>query len=139
MTAARKPNPNPDSVTTSARASGECGTTSPRPNVKNVVPLRYRSVTKPGFAPVITTAEPAPYCISPKPKTSPTAHTPTKINSEIARKNDGLERVPNDDQEDRDTRGESARSWNHVRHCTCLPRSMSMCEERARPVRIRAV
>src|SRR6266403_4985955 len=86
MTAARKPNPKPDSVTTSARASGECGTTSPRPSVKNVVPLRYRSVTKPGFAPVIITAEPAPYCISPKPKTSPTAHTPTKINSEIGPK-----------------------------------------------------
>src|SRR6266481_8946504 len=56
-----------------------------------------------------------------------------------SRKDDGLERVPHDGQKDRDARGESARSWNHVRHCTCLPRSMSMCEESARLVRIRAV
>src|SRR5712664_3726226 len=86
MMAARKPNPEPDSATTSARASGECGTTSPSPRVKNVVPLRYRSVTKLGCAPVVTTAEPAPNCIRPKPKTSPTAHTPTKISSEIGPK-----------------------------------------------------
>src|ERR1700687_1110282 len=86
MMAARKPNPKPDSATNSARANSECGTTSPSPSVKNVVPLRYRSVTKLGCAPVVTTAEPAPYCISPKPKTSPAAHTPTKSSSEIGPK-----------------------------------------------------
>src|SRR6266446_1520928 len=52
-------------------------------------------------------------------------------------KDDGLERVPNDDQKDRDTRGESARSWNHVRHCTCSAGSKRMCEVSAQSIRIR--
>src|SRR2546422_8207423 len=41
-----------------------------------------------------------------------------ELSRDAAREDDSLKRVPEDDQEDRDTRGESARSWNHVRHCT---------------------
>src|SRR5712692_7111026 len=43
---------------------------------------------------------------------------------DAARENDGLERVPEHDQKDRDTCSEHSRNWNHVRHCTCLAPSM---------------
>src|SRR6266436_2909739 len=43
-----------------------------------------------------------------------------KLSRDAARENDGLERIPQHDQKDRDTRGERSRSWNHVGHCTCL-------------------
>src|SRR5271165_3008996 len=40
------------------------------------------SVKKPGCPLDKTTAEPAPYCIRPKPRTRPTAHTPIRTSSE---------------------------------------------------------
>src|SRR5580765_6805210 len=46
MTTARKPNPIPDSATVRTRPCEDGGVTSPRPRVKNVVPLMYRFVPK---------------------------------------------------------------------------------------------
>src|SRR5271157_5881579 len=86
MTAARKPKPNPASVTTRKRAMPERGTTSPSPRVKKVVPLKYMSVERLEFKPVVLTAEPAPYCIMPKANTSPTAQTPIRKSNEIGPK-----------------------------------------------------
>src|ERR1700739_1617078 len=86
MTPARKPKPRPPSTTTNARAMPDRGTTSPRPSVKKVVPLRYASVQKLGAIPATFRAEPAPYCIKPKLSTSPTAQTATRMSSEIGPK-----------------------------------------------------
>src|SRR5207244_107829 len=46
-------------MTASVFAVGVRGTTSPRPSVKNVVPLMYMSAPNPGPAPVMVSAEPA--------------------------------------------------------------------------------
>src|SRR5712671_4680221 len=86
MTAARKPNPRPDSTTTRKRARPDRGRTSPNPSVKKVVPLRYMSVDRLGVIPVTFRAEPAPYCIRPNPRTKPTAHTARRISKEIGPK-----------------------------------------------------
>src|SRR2546430_10313736 len=63
MPAARKANPVPASTTVSALAITVRGTTSPKPSVKNVVPLMYTSDQNP-IAPPPTTviAEPAAHC-----------------------------------------------------------------------------
>src|SRR5689334_12835111 len=86
MTPARKPKPRPASTTTSARAMLLRGTTSPRPRVKKVVPLRYTSVQKPVLRPVMLRAEPEPYCMRAKLQTRPTAQTATRINKEMGPK-----------------------------------------------------
>src|SRR5205809_3117055 len=51
MTAARNAKPVPASITVSDFASAVRGTTSPKPSVKNVVPLMYTSDQNPGAPP----------------------------------------------------------------------------------------
>src|SRR5439155_25812366 len=70
ITAARKANPVPASITVSALAKALRGTTSPRPSVKNVVPLMYKSDQNPVPPPPATVmAEPAAHCSSPNENT----------------------------------------------------------------------
>src|SRR3989441_7014851 len=65
MTAARNAKPVPASITVSVFASAVRGTTSPRPSVKNVVPLMYTSDQNPDAPPPATViAEPAAHCSS---------------------------------------------------------------------------
>ncbi len=77
MTAARNAKPVPASITVSVFASAVRGTTSPRPSVKNVVPLMYISDQNPGAppppSPATRIAEPAAHCSRPKENTLPTA------------------------------------------------------------------
>jgi hypothetical protein len=82
MTMARNANPIPASMTVSALASVVRGTTSPRPSVKNVVPLRYRSAPKLGAPPARISAEPAAHWTMPKAKTMPTAQRLRRASSE---------------------------------------------------------
>src|SRR5437588_272322 len=77
MTAARNAKPVPASITVSVFASAVRGTTSPKPSVKNVVPLMYTSDQNPGAppppSPTTRIAEPAAHCSRPKENTLPTA------------------------------------------------------------------
>src|SRR6266581_2998037 len=58
-------------MTVSVFAVGVLGATSPRPSVKNVVPLMYMSAPNPGPAPVMVSAEPAAHCSMPNASTIP--------------------------------------------------------------------
>src|SRR3989442_2229050 len=81
MTAAINANPVRASITVSVSASAVRGTASPRPSVKNVVPLIYISDQTPGApppappppSPTTLMAEPAAHCSRPKENTLPTA------------------------------------------------------------------
>ena len=75
MTSARKPRPIPDSNTVKKRPIAECGTTSPRPSVKSVVPLMYSVVRKLSLPSGDAMREPAPHCISPNASTMLTAQS----------------------------------------------------------------
>src|SRR6266550_954287 len=77
MTAARNAKPVPASITVSVFASAVRGTTSPRPSVKNVVPLMYISdqnpCAPPPPSPATRLAQPEAQCSRPKENTLPTA------------------------------------------------------------------
>ena len=83
MTAARKANPVPASTTVSAFAITVRGTTSPKPSVKNVVPLMYTSDQNPVAPPPTTViAEPAAHCSRPNENTLPSAHRASRKSNE---------------------------------------------------------
>ena len=86
MMSARNPNPRPDSTTASARPGSVRGVTSPKPSVKNVVPLRYKSVSRSGFRSGAFMTVPMAQCSSPKPTISPKAHKLRSSSMEIGPK-----------------------------------------------------
>src|SRR6267143_1916179 len=71
-------------MTVSVFASGVRGTTSPRPSVKNVVPLMYMSAPNPGSAPVMLSAEPAAHCTIPNKRAIPTTPTTHRMTGNLA-------------------------------------------------------
>ena len=82
MTMARKPKPIPPSPTVITRAIAVRGVTSPNPSVKNVVPLRYRSVRNVAGPPDTLRDDPAAQCSMANATTSAKAHVANSINSE---------------------------------------------------------
>ena len=67
----------PPSKTVSTRPSVVCGVTSPKPSVKNVVPLMYRSMPNPDAPPGAVSRKPTPQWMSANENTnrSPTARS----------------------------------------------------------------
>src|SRR2546430_6991924 len=86
MTAARNAKPVPASITVSVFASAVRGTTSPKPSVKNVVPLMYTSDQNPGAppppSPTTRIAEPAAHCSRPKENTLRSAEHTSELQSQ---------------------------------------------------------
>src|SRR5262249_12655237 len=70
------------SNTVTTRAGQVVGVTSPRPKVKNVVPLMYTSIAQLGGSLGEVRREPKPYWISPNPRINPPAQIPRRNSSD---------------------------------------------------------
>src|SRR5579872_1948406 len=82
ITAARMPKPVPASNTVRTRPRGVCGAMSPSPNVKKVVPLKYKLARKLIDAPEPGLALATAQFRSAYPNISPSAHRLSKPRSD---------------------------------------------------------